>query len=121
MNELEQQRAVAINKSKLRAGKQKRVDLTVWRKQNEESMSHFKNKLKNAVKTGDRETILKYLKMLYKLRAEQLQILFHDYKERFGEPTDGFVEQQIAKYYRDCYLLTQKVQNMLNLQHGRSK
>jgi len=121
MSQIEAQRMIAMQKHKQRANRQKRVDLGVWRKQNEEAMAHFKTKLKQSIKNNDITDVKKCLHTLYKLRSEQLQILFYDYKNRYGEPTEGFAEQQIAKYYSDCYLLTQKTQKVLNLQHARSQ
>jgi len=108
MDDFEKQWAVALKKSQQKGRSQNETELSLatQKKQVEEEMNYFKQKLSEAIENKDKKQAAECLKKLYKNRAKQVQIETEETIEKFGFLPPETAQQITYNYFFDCYNLT---------------
>ncbi|MBT4124024.1 MAG: hypothetical protein HOA57_03180 [Candidatus Magasanikbacteria bacterium] len=96
--------AKSIQKSK-QSGTTSQIDPAIQKKQAEEELKYFKQKLREAIEENNKDKTKDTLKKLIKTRSRLLKITL---TKRTIDP-----EEEIEKYYHDCHRLTKTVSRLL--------
>lgn len=85
----------------------------VHEKQLKEKMKHYKSRLVAALTQKDKEAMVEALKKLFEIRAEQFTLKIQKSNGQMIE-NERVIEQEMKKYYEDCYRLKIRFQPFLN-------
>lgn len=113
MVDFEEQWSIALKKGKQQAGKQTQVPLTVQKKQLQEEMEYYKDKLRQNLKDKQISEIKKNLNTLVELRGKQMKIRLQEVEQKFGTIPTEHLKYYSKKYIEDCSALAAKVQIFL--------
>ena len=102
--EKEQQWAKELKKAK-QAVKEKDIPLGLHKKQNEEEMEYFRNKLAGAISKNDWKETKKYYEKIITTRATQTAIQIKEEKTGGYIIDEERVEKLIKHFFEDCIKL----------------
>jgi len=100
MDNFEEQWSIALKKGKQRTSKQTLVPLSIQKKQLEEEMSYYKDKLKKVCHLKNPKLTEETVKTLIKLRARQVGIQTQE-MQAVGTPLTKFHLKRLASAYAD--------------------
>jgi len=98
--------AKSIQKSK-QTSNVSQIDPVIQKKQIDEELKYFKKKLRDAINEKNKIKAKEILKKLIKTRSRLLKIAL---TKRGADH-----EEELKKYYHDCYALTKTTSKLLNI------
>lgn len=116
MSDFEQQWAVALQKAKALVGASGK-DLNLERKQVEEEMAYFKNKIMDLAQQKNLLEVQKTFSTLITLRAKQMVILFREYEKTYGKIDENMSRRETEKCLKDCIQLAILVDKLMGIEH----
>jgi len=105
LSEEEEKRLYSFNKNTKRKKRVISFNLEKEKKYLETDFRYFKNKLKEAVKEQDKNSIEKNIKQLTNLVAKKLALTLTRQEEIYNKIPEIIIKEETKKYITECYRL----------------